>query len=339
MTELIVIDQKNIEESFTIRGIDPILAKIKEEVRKFVPDTTTPEGRKDIASMAYKVAKSKTYLDDLGKNLTADWKSKAKIVDSARKKVRDELDELKTEVRRPLTEIEDAEKERIILYRGKLDELKDTAKYHGLSLDELKLLYITLDETQINDSWKEYEAAAKMARDTSIAFLNGEINRLIKEKDDQAELLALREKEELREREDRERKIAEEATLKVQKDAEKRAEAEKVRVEAEKQDALNKEAELRKKLEAAELKIKQDAEQAEFNKIAAVAAENARLERIENEKLEAQRLREANIEHMKKINNETLEAISQQTSISEFAAKDLITQIAMNKIPNIKIIY
>jgi len=47
----------------TENGLDPWIAKIRKEVESFVPDVTTKKGRDAIASIAYKVAKSKTALN------------------------------------------------------------------------------------------------------------------------------------------------------------------------------------------------------------------------------------------------------------------------------------
>ena len=55
-------------------GLDPYLAKIKEELDAFVPDVTTKKGRDAIASIAHKVARSKTALDNIGKELVAELK-------------------------------------------------------------------------------------------------------------------------------------------------------------------------------------------------------------------------------------------------------------------------
>ena len=52
-------------------------------------------------------------MDSAGKKLVADWKEKAKKVDESRKIARDFLDNLRDEVRRPLTEWEEAEEKRI----------------------------------------------------------------------------------------------------------------------------------------------------------------------------------------------------------------------------------
>jgi colicin import membrane protein len=110
---LIIPEKINALEIYSEPGrVDPILEEITRKAKDFVPDTTTAKGRAEIKSMAYKVTQSKTYLDDLGKQLVAGWKEQAKAVDSSRKKIRDTLDELKNEVRKPLTDWE-AEQERI----------------------------------------------------------------------------------------------------------------------------------------------------------------------------------------------------------------------------------
>ena len=73
--ELIVPTKENALEVYQKQnGLDPFLEQIKKEIDSFVPDVTTKKGRDAIASMAYKVAKSKTALDDVGKELVADLK-------------------------------------------------------------------------------------------------------------------------------------------------------------------------------------------------------------------------------------------------------------------------
>ncbi|EPG5927155.1 hypothetical protein L4P45_005864 [Pseudomonas aeruginosa] len=73
-------------------GLDPFLAKIREEIDGFVPDVTTRKGREAIASIAYKVARSKTALDNVGKELVAELKEVPKKIDAERKRMRDLLD-------------------------------------------------------------------------------------------------------------------------------------------------------------------------------------------------------------------------------------------------------
>ncbi|HCI9782080.1 TPA: hypothetical protein NQE86_005341, partial [Klebsiella pneumoniae] len=111
--DLVVIEKKNAMAVFTNNDqLDPLIEAIEKEARSLVPDVTTKKGRDAIASMAHKVARSKTYIDNAGKGLVAELKALPKQIDESRRVVRERLDALKDEVRRPLTEWE-AEQERI----------------------------------------------------------------------------------------------------------------------------------------------------------------------------------------------------------------------------------
>ena len=82
-------------------GIDPLIARIEAEVRAHVPDTSTNKGREAIKSLAYKVSRSKTMLDDAGKALNEDARRQINLVDASRKNIRDRLDALRDEARGP----------------------------------------------------------------------------------------------------------------------------------------------------------------------------------------------------------------------------------------------
>jgi len=110
-TDLIPINTNPIV-LFQENGLDPILNEIKRRVDNFESDATTSKGRKEIASFAYKIAQSKTFIDNAGKELVAKQKHQLKIIDIERKRSRDFLDEQKDLVRLPLTEFEEAEKEK-----------------------------------------------------------------------------------------------------------------------------------------------------------------------------------------------------------------------------------
>lgn len=113
VTDLVVIEKSSAMAVFTNNEqLDPIIEKIEKEARSLVPDVSTKKGRDAIASMAHKVARSKTYIDNAGKDLVAELKALPKQIDESRRIVRERLDALKDEVRRPLTEWE-AEQERI----------------------------------------------------------------------------------------------------------------------------------------------------------------------------------------------------------------------------------
>ena len=80
--------------------------KVAQEVAGHEPDLSTDKGRKAIASLAYKVTRTKTAIDEAGKKLTEDKKKEIAAVDAERKAIREKLDALAAEVRKPLTDWE-----------------------------------------------------------------------------------------------------------------------------------------------------------------------------------------------------------------------------------------
>ena len=113
MSELIVLDEVSPVEVFQGEGMDELLEKIRVEAISFVPDTSTAKGRKEVASMAMKVTKCKPYLDGKGKDIVDELKKQPKLIDAKRKQMRDFLDDLKNNVRDPLTRWEEHEAARI----------------------------------------------------------------------------------------------------------------------------------------------------------------------------------------------------------------------------------
>lgn len=72
------------------QGLDPFLSVIRAEIDGFIPDVSTRKGRDAIASIAHKVARSKTALDNVGKELVAELKDIPKKIDAERKRQADE---------------------------------------------------------------------------------------------------------------------------------------------------------------------------------------------------------------------------------------------------------
>lgn len=114
MNELVVIEKKNALDVFSDpNAIEPLLAKIEKEANAMVVvDLSSDKSRKQIASAAYKVAQTKTYIDNIGKDLVADLKELPKRIDATRKIARDRMDALRDSIRKPLDEWE-AEQARI----------------------------------------------------------------------------------------------------------------------------------------------------------------------------------------------------------------------------------
>jgi colicin import membrane protein len=230
--DLVVIEQKNVLTVFTTEGqLDPILEKIAKEARAFVADVTTPKGRKEIASMAYKVAQTKTYLDGLGKQLVDEMKEMPKKVDASRKAARDFLDSLKDEVRKPLDEWE-AEQERIEAEKKAAAEAEALAKQ--IEVDHELALFMDAEFNRQAEEKRKAEEQARIERERQIAE-----QAAAKAKAD-AEAQALAEKQ-AQERLLLEAQLAKERAEREKIEAENRAKAAADQAERDKQIAIENE--------------------------------------------------------------------------------------------------
>lgn len=263
-TELIVQEKLNAIDLFTGDAMDPLVAQIKAIVDKHVPDVSTDKGRKEIASLARKVASSKVILDNLGKELVADWKEKAKKVDIVRKKMRDDLDALRDRARLPLTQYEQAEIERM---QKEADDLRYDADW--------------TEAHQMHDLFER----ERLVREKEAEIARQEAERKAKEDAERLE----------RERKEREERIAKEAAERAQRQAQETAErqrieheqalarekaraeqAERDRIAAEERAKLQQEAAVR----AAEQRAREEAERKERERLAAEQAEKERQEKL-----------------------------------------------------------
>lgn len=105
--QLVELTAETAMSAFTAdKGLDSYVEQVKSEVEGFKHDLSTASGRAKTISLASKVAKIKVKYDNCGKDLVSGWKENAAKVDKARKKMRDDLDELKVLARKPVTDWE-----------------------------------------------------------------------------------------------------------------------------------------------------------------------------------------------------------------------------------------
>lgn len=341
-------------------GLDPYLQKIRDEIDGFTPDVSTKKGRDAIASIAYKVARSKTALDAVGKDLVAELKEVPKKIDAERKRMRDQLDAWQTEVRRPLTEWEEAEEARKAKHQAGIDQINLRLECRDLDSVELKANIATLESLSINDSWEEFETEAARAKDKALAALREALAAREKYESEQAELERLRIEAAQREQKEREERIAREAAEAERLAAEQRAQAERDAAARREADALAAAEQARLNAELAEQRRIAAEKQAEIDRQAAVEQARLAAERAEQEaqacaeraaaqerqrqadeqaRAEAEaKAREADKAYKKQINNEALAALI-AGGMPEDCAKKAITLIAQRKIPHISISY
>lgn len=331
ITDLVVIEKSNAMAVFTNNDqLDPLIEAIEKEARSLVPDVTTKKGRDAIASMAHKVARSKTYIDNAGKDLVAELKALPKQIDESRRVVRERLDALKDEVRRPLTEWE-AEQERI-----KAEEAMNALHAEALEMN------IKFDQ----------ELAAKFEADHEMALLmDKDIDRERADKAAEAE----------RQRIAREEEIKRQAEEKAKREAAEKAQREIDAAAAREREAiLAKERAERERIEAqqrAEREQREAAERAEREKQAAVEAERRKAkeeaDRIRREdeqreqvrlaeekrKADEQALREADVKHRKAVGVEVVKALMANTSLTRDQAIEVLTAVKDGRIPHTGISY
>jgi hypothetical protein len=367
-TEIIILDQARQiqpQEIFLAENMDGLLSEIAIQAKSIVLDPTTEKGRGKIKSLAYKVSKTKTAIDDAGKSLTEGWKKQSAAVDAVRKNAREFLDNLKEEIRKPVDEFEEMEKARIKLRQDRLAQIEgfkneiytssEAEKFYQSAIDQLKELAVF--------DWQEFSFKAQSLVKEVITILELRFEAAKQARIDAEELAALKKEKEEREKADNEKRIAEEAAKKAKfvaemeaaKKAKKLADeaaAEKERMENEKLKAEEDKINAENRAKEAEELAKEQAKQSEKNRIeaeqkakedaekAAADAVRKEQERVAEEKRleqEAAAKREEDKAHKKKIYNEMMLHLC--CILEEAKAKELIRLIAENKVPHIFIKY
>lgn len=328
--ELVTIEPQNALAIFTTaNAIDPLLERVRREIDGFHADVTTDKGRKSIATMAYKVAKAKTYLDDAGKALADQQKEIPKKIDACRKRIRDTLDQWKDEVRAPLTEWEAAEKNRIAGHKSNIELLSSLWQVEGLDAATIKRRLAQADGFAIDDTCEEFKAEYAAEKDAAVASLRKSLAAREKYEAEQAELARLRAAEEARKQKEREEQIAREAAESARRAAEAKAASEAKVAE----DAARRE---REAAERRELELKLQAEQAERRAVEAEAKAKREAEQKAAHEAEEAAKREADKAHKSAVMTAALEALK-AGGVDEASARLALTLILERKVPRVSV--
>ncbi|MBK1733635.1 hypothetical protein, partial [Thiococcus pfennigii] len=205
-------------------AVERIVAEVEGAARAIVPDASTGKGRRALASLANKVARSKTFLDGLGKDHVAELKRRAGEVDAKRRLIRDRLDALKAEVRAPLTAYEQAEAARQAAIRARIDALgampPDDPFTDSATLAER---IAELETAEIGEDYAEFADEAKRTKAATLYELGCRLERVREREAAAAKAEAERAERERLEREQREQRIAAEAAERARREAEEQA--------------------------------------------------------------------------------------------------------------------
>ncbi|WP_180084841.1 hypothetical protein [Acinetobacter sp. YH12145] len=331
--EIVAVEQPEIIEAFKVEGgTKALFDRVSENARSVVFDMGVKKDRESLKSFAYSLARIKTTVDNHGKELVSGIKQQAAVIDADRKFWRDNMELLQDEIRKPLTDFEQAEKDRVAKHENAINEIRLHATDGFLALVTAELLRGAIDlveEISIDSSFEEYEEQAKLAKFETLEALRKALADREKFEAEQAELERLRQAEILHQQQEREAQIAREAAEKATREAEEKARFEAERVQREKAEAEQREARLKAEKEAAELRAVQ-------------AAENER-KRIEAEQFaqaeaarKAEEARLADVEHRKQICGEALKGLT-DLGVSADQGKAILNAINKGLVPHVSI--
>lgn len=316
---------------------------VEAEIKAFVPDLSTVTSRKEIGSLAYKVTRTKTAIDNAGKKLNEDARAQINKVDAKRRIVRDEFEALAERARKPLTVWEAQEDARIERCMTVLKAIEDCG--NGLIGGEPQPFGILFHELEqkiiIDDTLGEFEEQARTAHRIATDKLKAAFQADQKAEADRAELAQLRADRDRRDREDAERRAAEAAAehaRQAQAEAEKREADRLATIDAAKEQARREEASRAKAEQETRDREAREAIDA-ANRRTQEAIDAANLERQAREAEEAasraeQERREKDRAHRAEIMGAAKDAIIAQGAGIATANK-IVLAIVAGEIPNV----
>lgn len=306
-TEVAVFDTAVLVPAkvFAPGGIEAILSKLEDEARSEAAklDISTAKGRADIKSLAYKVARSKTALDKMGLQLTAETRAFIEAINADRKVVETRLDALRDEVRKPVDDLEAAEKERIKAHETALAAIPEAPSYGtNETAADLSSRLEFLRSYPARD-WQEFKARAEATIAAEITRTEGLLAAAQKREEERAELERLR-----------------------QEAAERTAREEAARIEREKQEAADRAAAQAKAAAEAEAQRKAEEEAARVaeEQRRREAEAQAERDRIEQERLRAERERAEAEERAMKAEADRVAAEQRAKEAAEQAERDRV---------------
>ncbi|MFS8329553.1 hypothetical protein ACMG5N_03075 [Escherichia coli] len=324
MSELAIIEiAPDLAPSIYVEnGLEKFLEQIREGVNE-VPDLSTAKGRARIASLAAQVSRSKTAVEKPGRDYLKRLKEQPKVVEAELRRFVTECDQLRDEVRRPLTEWEDAEKSRAEALQQRLVDLRaladviDTAGNYLPSAD-IQARIQEAKSVALDESWQERTAEAGVAKDSTIQQLEASLVVAQKREHEAAELERLRKEAEEKARLEREETIRREAAEQAKRDAEAKAQAE---IDA----AARREASEKARAEEAERQRIETEKRATREKEEAVAAERRRQEEEQKRIADEEARRAADKEHRRTVNRQVIADLVKQGIPIEWAEKCLVS--------------
>lgn len=316
----------------------PMLNWVRDHIDQFQGDASTEEGRKAIKSFVYRIVRTRTLIDDAGKELNAKQKEIPKQIDATRKLIRDTLEAWEAEVRAPVTEWEAAEQKRVDAIKGRLAELQQIiADMREWPSETLRgFLGSISKDVYTDENFGEYLHAAIELRDQAIARLNDRIPAAEQRERDKAELESLRAEKAKMEAAERDERLRQEGIRAAE--AKAKAEAQKA-VQDQLDAAAKREADAQRERDEQAARATKAEELAAAEKLRAQQAEEAaKRAAAPAPRVDVANATDAQREAIAKINREARNALV-VAGIDVATAQKVIELIARRKVPNVTINY
>lgn len=316
---LISAEQIDAKHVFGEGRTDKVLAFIRDQIPDVVVDVQTTAGRAELRSLAYKIRRSKTVLDDVGKQFAADLKATVKAIDTNRKTLRDSLDTLHDEIRRPLTEYEEAEKARAADVARWIENIRAAGVAAGTTpAAEIRERIARVKAIECTETcFDERAGEAAQQKDIALRNLERALEAEERREAEAAELARLRQEAIDREKREAEERREREAEERGRIMAENAARAER---EAAERQALEAQRAAEKRAAAAEFDLQQAREKQEREK----AAEEARRQ---------------DRERRATVHTAIVQSLVDWADLPKDEAETVMTLIVSGRIPNVSVRY
>lgn len=324
-------------------GLDQFFEQIKEAVANEVPDLSTKKGRDRIASLAAQVSRSKTAVEKPGRDYLRRLKEAVKPAEQEIKRFVDACDQLRDAVRLPLTEFENAEKQRVADLQQRLSALREIANVvdefgNVPPAEEIAARLESVKATAIDDSWQEVTAEAGVAKDAAITKLEVALKAAQQREAEAKELERLRVEQAEAAQREREAQIKREAEERARREAEEKNRAE---LEA----AARREADAKAAAERAEQERIAAEQRAEREKQEAVEAERLRAQKAEQDRIAEEKkaaeeaaAKAADVEHRRAVNRSVVADLV-AAGVQEDCAKKCVEAVARMQVQHMTINY
>lgn len=232
-SELVTIPSETAREVFTDPAkLEVYLGQIRAIIDAFVmPDLSTVSGRDKVKSFAFRIVRSKTYLDLLAQREYQESSKVPKLISEARKTIETKLDAWRDEVRKPVTEWEAKDKARIAKHQAEIGRIARMGQADGQTAAQIRHTIANLEQIEVTAVCEEFADDYAAAKKRALDALKPVLALRVQVEKDQAELAALRAAEAKRKADEAEaaKKVADEAAAKAaaaKRDAEIKAQIE-----------------------------------------------------------------------------------------------------------------